>query len=117
MAKLIVQVPEGSEVERRLRESPPPGAEATIDPVTADDRGRIDPPVAAKLVSALLSPEALVRERDQVREAVRAAGEGAEPLAITLEAVEELREDELRAALDAAAESDRDVILVVLREA
>jgi hypothetical protein len=46
---------------------------------------------------------------------IAGAGPGAEPLILIVEDAEELRDDELRVALAAAARSPRPVILRVIR--
>ena len=66
---------------------------------------------------SVLSPEALVRERQQVQDVVRRAADTGEPLVIIVEAAEELREDELAAALAEAAHTNRRVILRVMADA
>jgi hypothetical protein len=113
MATLIVQVPQGGRLERRLREDP---RGAVLDPVRPVTPGCIDPPPAARAVFSTASPEGLVREREELVGAVTAARAGTEPLAILVEGAEELREDELAAARAAAARARRDVILVLMRE-
>jgi hypothetical protein len=67
-------------------------------------------------VLALPSPEGLLRERDALRRTIAQAGQVDEPLIVLLEAASELREDELRAALEAADRTERTVMLVVLRD-
>jgi hypothetical protein len=113
MATLIVQVPQGGRLERRLREDP---RGAVLDPVRPVTPGRIDPPAAARAVFSTASPEGLVREREELAGALAAARTGTEPLAILVEGAEELREDELAAAQEATAHAKRDVILVLMRE-
>jgi hypothetical protein len=63
---------------------------------------------------SVLSPEALTRDQQQVRDVIRHAATGAGPLVIIVEAAEELREDELAVVLDAAARGHRDVVLRVM---
>jgi hypothetical protein len=112
---LIVRVPSGSRVERQLRTSPPPaGKRIVLDVAAADSSGQ--PPSAGTVVLALPSPEGLLRERDALRRTIAQAGQVDEPLIVLLEAASELREDELRAALEAADRTERAVMLVVLRD-
>jgi hypothetical protein len=112
---LIVRVPSGSRVERQLRTSPPPAGERIVlDVAAADSSGQ--PPSAGTVVLALPSPEGLLRERDALRRTIAQAGQVDEPLIVLLEAASELREDELRAALEAADRTERAVMLVVLRD-
>jgi hypothetical protein len=114
---LIVQMPEGGALERRLRAEPAVGqAEVTLAPVRPVSPGLIDPPQAGRAVFTTASPEGLVRERDELLRAVETAGAGSAPLTVVVEGAEELREDELRAALDAAARAKRDLILVLRRD-
>jgi len=116
---LIVRVPRGSSVEHQLRTSPPPAAEhIVLDVAVGPATGRVEPPATGTVVYSLPSPEGLVRERDEVRQALAEAVDGAdEPLIVLLEAADELREDELRAALDAAAVTQAAVMLAVLIDA
>ena len=112
---LIVRVPSGSRVERQLRTSPPPAAEhVVLDVAVAEFAG--EPPSAGTVVLSLPSPEGLLRERDELRGTIAQAAEVDEPLIVLLEAASELREDELRAAVDAADRTQRAVMLVVLRD-
>jgi hypothetical protein len=113
--RLIVLAPRDGRVDRQLRTDPPPGADrVVVDTRQPGSSGRIELPIPGRVVYALPSPEGLVRERDELRAAVAAAGAGTEPLVISLEAASELRSDELDAALDAMRHTERDVILVVL---
>ena len=67
--------------------------------------------VGSIVVMSVLSPEGLIREHDEVRRVIRAAGTGDEPVVIVVEAADELREDELAAILGPARGSRRPVIL------
>ena len=115
---LIVQMPEGGALERRLRAEPAVGQsdEVALAPVRPVSPGLIDPPQAGRTVFTTPSPEGLVRERDELLRSVEAAGAGAAPLLIVVDGAEELRPDELGAALDAAAHAKPDVILVLRRD-
>ena len=66
---------------------------------------------------SVLSPEGLTRDQQEVRDVIRRAAASAEPLVITVEAAEELRQDELAVVLDAAARAHRSVILRVMADA
>jgi hypothetical protein len=66
---------------------------------------------------SVLSPEALRREPDQVRDVIRDAPDDREPLVIIVEAAEELREEELGVVLDAAARANRRVIVRIMADA
>ncbi len=117
--ELIVQVRRDGAVDRNLRADPPPSLRSGRIAVDRIDEpgGQLGPPEAGEIVMSVLSPEALVRERQEVREILRRADSGAEPLVILVEAAEELREDELAAVLEAAERARRPVILRVLADA
>jgi len=119
-ASLIVQVPRDGAVDRRFRAGPPPSVASgrvAVDRVAGDVEGRLGPPQAGEVVLSVLSPEALIRESQQVQEVVRRAPGTGEPLVIVVQAAEELREDELAAVLAAAAHTHRHVILRVMGDA
>ena len=113
---MIVQLPRGSTVDQYLRAYPPPGlasGRVVLDQVAAGPDGRLGPPETGEVVMSVLSPEALTRDQQEVRDVIRhAAGTG--PLVIIVQAAEELREDELAVVLDAAAHARRDVVLRVM---
>ena len=115
-AVVIVQLPRGSTVDQYLRTYPPPSlasGRVVVDQVAAEPGGRLGPPETGEVVMSVLSPEALTRDQQQVRDVIRHAA-GAGPLVIVVEAAEELREDELAVVLDAAAHGRRDVVLRVM---
>ena len=118
MASLIVQIPEGGRLERELRDGLLAGhaGDTVLAPVRPVSPGRIDPPDAAKAVFSTASPEGLVREREELARAVAAERSDARPVAILVEGAEELQEDQLAAAREAADHAHGDVILVLLRE-
>ena len=119
-ASLIVQLPRDGAVDRRFRTSPPPSVTSgrvALEHVAADVEGRLGPPQAGEVVMSVLSPEALIRDGQQVQDVVRHAADTDEPLVIIVQAAEELREDELAAALAAAAHTHRRVILRVMADA
>jgi hypothetical protein len=66
---------------------------------------------------SVLSPEALTRERDEVRDVIRRAAPSHEPLVILVRAAEELREEELAVVLEAADRAHRLIILRVMADA
>jgi len=116
-AVVIVQIPRGSAVDQYLRAYPPPGVASgrvVLDHMVAGTDGRLGPPEAGEVVMSVLSPEALTRDQEQVRDVIQRAAEGAEPLVVIVQAAEELREDELAVVLDAATHARRDVILRVM---
>ena len=88
-----------------------------LDHVLAEADGRLAPPEASEIVLSVLSPEALTREPDEVRDVIERAPDRHKPLVIVVEAAEELREDELAVVLDAAARAQRRVILRVMTDA
>jgi hypothetical protein len=119
-AVVIVQLPRGGAVDRYLRTYPPPGAasgQVVVEPVRAEPDGRLGPLEAGEVVMSVLSPEALTRDQQQVRDVIRRAAPGAGPLVIIVEAAEELREDELAVVVDAAARARRDVVVRVMADA
>jgi hypothetical protein len=119
-ASLIVQLPRDGAVDRHLRADLPPSiasGRVVLDHVAGQDAGRLGPPGAGQVVMSVLSPEALIRERQQVQDVIRRAAAGGEPLVITVQAAEELREDELAVVLEAAARAQRRVILRVMADA
>jgi hypothetical protein len=119
-AVVIVQVPRGGAVDRYLRTYPPPGVASgrvVVESVPAEPDGRLGPLEAGEVVMSVLSPEALTRDPQQVRDVIRRAAPGAGPLVIIVEAAEELREDELAVVLDAAARARRDVVVRVMADA
>ena len=118
--RLIIQLARGSAVQRQLDDSAPEAVtsgEIVVEVGPADGRGHLEPPAAGQVVLSVPSPEALAREAGEVRRVVAGAGEGTEPLVVVVEAVEELRDDELAALLDAAGHASRAVILRIMRDA
>src|SRR5215468_6882157 len=104
-AVVIVQLPRGGAVDWYLRTYPPPGVasgQVVVEPVTAGPGGRLGPPAAGEVVMSVLSPEALARDKQEVRDVIEQAPDDAGPLVIIIEAAEELREDELAVVVDAA---------------
>ena len=119
-SNLIVQLPRDGAVDRKFRADPPPvvaSGRVVLDHVRPDAEGRLGPPEAGEVVMSVLSPEALTREPRQVRDVIRHAAAGDEPLVIIVRAAEELREDELAVVIDAAARSHRRVIMRVMADA
>jgi hypothetical protein len=115
---LIVQVPEGSAVQRQLAGDPPASVSSGAVVVMAgptDALGNLEAIDAGEVVLSVPSPEALSREPDEVRQVIARAGTGVEPLVIAVEVAEELREEELEAAVAGAGHSERAVILRVVR--
>ena len=116
-AVVIVQLPRGSTVDQYLRTYPPPSlasGRAVLDQLAAGPDGRLGPPETGEVVMSVLSPEALSRDEQEVRDVIRHAADGTGPLVIIVQAAEELREDELAVVLDAAAHARRDVVLRVM---
>jgi hypothetical protein len=110
---LIVELTRDSEVDRNVRADLPPSIKSgrvALDHIEADDLGRLSPPPAGEVVLTVLSPEALRRDPQVVRDAI-AQADFDQPPVIVVEAAEYLREDEIAAVLDAADRADRTVIL------
>ena len=117
--KLIIQVAQGSAVERQLSASPPraiAGGEVVVEAGYTTADGHLEPPEAGQVVLSVPSPESLAREADEVRRVIARAGTGVEPLVVVVEAAEELRDDELAAVVDATDHAPRPVILRVMRD-
>lgn len=118
-ANVIVQLARDSAVDRNLRDDPPPSLRSgrvVLDHVAAEADGRLGPPEAGEVILSVLSPEALKREPERVRDAIHGAPGDGEPPVIIVEVGEFLREDELAVAADAATRSHRPVILRVLSD-
>jgi hypothetical protein len=118
--RLIIQVPLGSEVDRRLRAQAPSAVasrEVVLESLPADAAGYLEPPDVGEVVLSVPSPETLSREADDVRRVITKAGPGTEPLFVLVEAAEELRDEELAAVVDAAERTSRPVILRIIRDA
>lgn len=116
---VIVQVPRGGAVDRQLSAQPPPSViegEVVVEAGPTDAQGHLEPPAAGQVVLSVLSPEALAREADEVRNIIATAGTGVEPLVVVVEAADELRAEELAAVIEAAGRTSRAVILRVLRD-
>ena len=117
---LIVQLPRDGAVDRQLRADPLPSVasgQVVLDHVPREADGRLGPAEAGEVVMSVLSPEALRREPDEVRDVIRDAPDDREPLVIIVEAAEELREEELGVVLDAAARANRRVIVRIMADA
>lgn len=116
---LIVELTRDSAVDRNVRADLPPSVKSgrvALDHIEADDLGRLSPPPAGQVVLTVLSPEALRRDPQVVRDAI-AQADSDQPPVIVVEAAEYLREDEIAAVLDAADRADRTVILRVVTDA
>jgi hypothetical protein len=120
LPRLIVQVPRDGAVERHLRAQPLPSVssgEVVVESGPTDDQGALEAAAAGRVLLSVPSPEALERDAAEVRRVIGRAGPGAEPVVVVVEAAEELREEELRAVLDAAGHTSRAVILRIIRDA
>jgi hypothetical protein len=116
-AVVIVQLPRGSTVDQYLRTYPPPSVASgrvVLDQMAAEPDGRLGPTETGEVVMSVLSPEALTRDQQEVRDVIQHAAAGAGPLVIVVQAAEELREDELAVVVDAAAHARRDVVVRVM---
>ena len=117
---LIVQLPRDSAVDRHFRADPPPSVasgQVLLDHIARAPGGHLGPPEAGEIVMSVLSPETLTREPRQVRDVIRQAPAGHEPLVIIVQAAEELREEALAVVLDAAARTHRRVIMRIMADA
>ena len=117
---LIVELTRDSAVDRNVRRDLPSSIKrgrVVLDHIEADDLGRLNSPPAGEVVLTVLSPEALRRDPQVVRDAVAQAAGSDQPPVIVVEAAEYLREDEIAAVLDAADRADRTVIVRILTDA
>jgi len=117
---LIIQVPRGSALARRLGERSPSGAdgaEIVVETAATDADGNLESTTGGEAVLSVPSPEALVREAGEVRRVIAHAGTGTAPLVVVIEAADELRDDQLAPVLEASAHTARSVILRVIRGA
>jgi len=88
-AKLIVQLPRGSAVERQLSAQAPESVargEVVVQVGPTDAEGRLEAPSAGQIVLSLPSPEALERQASEVRRVIGQSGTGVEPLIVAVEA-------------------------------
>jgi len=118
--RVIVQVPAGSSVDRQLAGEPPQSVTSgavVVEVGPVDLAGVLEPSPVGEVVASLPSPEALRREAGELHRAISQAGPGSEPIVIVVEVAEELREDELDAALEASSHATRAVILRIMRDA
>ena len=118
--RVIIQVPRGGALERRLRTQPPTsvaGDEVVVEIGPTDTEGNLEALAAGEVVLSVPSPEALAREAGEVRRVIANAGTGEEPLVLVVETAEELRDEELAPVLDAAGHTSRAVILRIIRNA
>jgi hypothetical protein len=117
---LIIQVPRGGAIDRQVSAKTPASVaagEIVVETGPTDAEGVLEPLPVGKVVASFPSPESLRREAVELRRVISLAGPGVEPLVVIVEAGEELRDDELSAALEAASHSSRAVILRVMRDA
>jgi hypothetical protein len=117
--RLILQLPRDGAVERQLRGQMLPSiasGEVVAESGPTDDEGALEATTAGEVILSVPSPEALERDAAGVRRVIARAGTGVEPLVVVVEAADELREEELRAVLDATGHASRAVILRVIRD-
>jgi hypothetical protein len=119
-SSVVVQLARDGAVDRHFQTEALPDSivsgRVALDHIEADPGGVIGPPPAGEVVLSVLSPEGL-RDSQVVHDVVRRAQAGDEPLVITVDAAEYLREDELAAVLDAADHARRLVIVRILADA
>ena len=115
---MIVQVPAGSGIERRLRAAPPASVASgriAVEEGPADAEGYLEPAPGGRMVLSVPAPEALERDAADVRRVLGLAHEGEDPLVVEVEVGEELREEELAAVLAGAEHARRTVVVRVIR--
>ena len=118
--RLIVQVPRGGAVDRQfssLKHHWVQDRKIVVEAGPTDAAGDLVAPDAGKVVLSVPSPETLAREREEVLHVLEQAGSSVVPLVVVVEAAEELRDEELRAVLEAAEHSSQPVILRIIRDA
>jgi hypothetical protein len=116
--EVIIQLPRGSSIDEHLREEPPASiadGRVVLEHLTANVDGELPPARAGEVVLTVPSPEALRREPGEIRRAITEAAADGGPLVVLVEGAEYLRDNELDAVLDAAAETKRLVILRILQ--
>jgi hypothetical protein len=114
---LIIQVPRGSAVERRLNAEPPPaiqGGRVLVQTAATDAEGNLEE-LGGEIVMSVLAPEELARQADEVQHILRRAGTGTAPLVVVVEAAEELQDDQVAPVVEAAERAARPVILRIIR--
>ena len=118
--RLIVEIPNGGEVARRLAVDPPLAVrtgEVVVVTGPTDAEGRLEVAAAGQVLLSVPSPETLAQDPDAVRRVIGKAGTGTEPVVVAIEAAEELRQEELEALLAAAGHTSRAVILRIIADA
>jgi hypothetical protein len=116
-AELIIQLPRDSSLDATLREDPPASLtdrRVVLEHLPAGPDGKLTPPETGEVLLTVPSPEGLRRHADELLELVTDAEEDGGPLVVLVEGAEYLRDNEIAAALDAAAASKRVLILCVL---
>lgn len=115
-AELIIQLPRDSSVDAHTREEPPASLtdrRVVLEHLPAGPDGKLAPPAAGEILLTVPSPEALRTHADELLELVTDAEEDGGPLVVLVEGAEYLRDNEIAAALDAAAASKRVLILCI----
>jgi len=118
--RLIIELPRDGAVESQLQSEGLDAiarGEVAVAAGPTDEEGNLEAAAAGQVVLSVPSPEALCRQAGEVEQVIRHAGTGTEPLVISVEAAEELHEDEIAPLLDAAGHTRRPVILRIERNA
>ncbi|HEY1915546.1 MAG TPA: hypothetical protein VGH27_08220 [Streptosporangiaceae bacterium] len=119
-SKVVVQLARDGAVDRQFQTDAVPDSivsgQVALDHIEGDPGGVIGPPPAGQVILSVLSPESL-RDSRLIHDVLARAKPGGEPLVITVDAAEYLREDELAAVLDAAGHAGRLVIVRILADA
>jgi hypothetical protein len=114
---LIIEVAQGSRLERSLRELTSARPEVVVVGLAPDPKGRLGAPDSGHVIAWVPSPQALTVESESVRRAVEGAGGGAEPLLIVVAEAEELLDEQLAPLIEASERAPRAVILRVIHAA
>jgi hypothetical protein len=116
-AEVIIQLPRDSSIDAHLRSEPPASLtdrRIVLEHLTAGPDGRLTPPETGEVLLTVPSPEGLRRHADELLELATDAEEDGGPLVVVVEGAEYLRDNEIAAALDAAAASKRVLIVCIL---
>lgn len=116
---VILQIPDGGELDRFLAGAPPTSVRdgrVVVTRAPTDSHGVLEHPGAGEVVLSVASFELLPRAAGDVERDVGGAGQGVEPLVVEVEAADTLRDEELQPLLHAAERQPRQVIVRVLRD-
>jgi hypothetical protein len=114
---VIFQVPQGSAIERQLRDDPPQAFRADavlVQTGPTDKQGNLEA-LAGQTVLSVPSFDELERQVDGLRHVLRQAGTGTQPLVILVGAAEVIEDRLATALVEAASDAPRPVFVRVIR--